>query len=160
MLAYPWSTRYQQSNQWAIETLAYAMEPTSITRERAQAWLARAEGRGDESKALFARALAEQLAAGLGTERVAVFPWDQNLNPTCRVLIDVLSMGGDLGKEATLSARWTLLDTQGKRPEVVRRSDFRETPADAGYHAWVAAQQRNIARLGQEITAAVKALPK
>ena len=39
MVAYPWAQVYQQSNQWAIETLALAMEPTSSTRERAQAWL-------------------------------------------------------------------------------------------------------------------------
>lgn len=39
MVAYPWAQTYQQSNQWALETLAYAVEPTSITRERAQAWL-------------------------------------------------------------------------------------------------------------------------
>jgi hypothetical protein len=39
MVAYPWSTRYQQSNQWAIETLAFAEEPAAATRERAQAWL-------------------------------------------------------------------------------------------------------------------------
>jgi hypothetical protein len=39
MVAYPWSVRYQQSNQWAIETLASAQEPAASTRERAQAWL-------------------------------------------------------------------------------------------------------------------------
>ncbi len=39
MLAYPWSQRYQQSNQWAIETLAMAREPAARDRERAQAWL-------------------------------------------------------------------------------------------------------------------------
>jgi hypothetical protein len=39
MLAYPWSTRYQQSNQWAIETLALAQEPAAQSRDRAQAWL-------------------------------------------------------------------------------------------------------------------------
>jgi hypothetical protein len=39
MLAYPWAQRYQQSNQWAIETLAMALEPGAATRERAQAWL-------------------------------------------------------------------------------------------------------------------------
>jgi hypothetical protein len=39
MLAYPWSTRYQQSNQWAIETLAGAMDAQATDRERAQAWL-------------------------------------------------------------------------------------------------------------------------
>ena len=39
MLAYPWSQTYQQSNQWALETLAFAMEPLANSRERAQAWL-------------------------------------------------------------------------------------------------------------------------
>ena len=39
MVAYPWSQRYQQSNQWAIETLAMTEEPAAATRERAQAWL-------------------------------------------------------------------------------------------------------------------------
>jgi hypothetical protein len=39
MVAYPWAQAYQQSNQWAIETLALAMDPNAATRERAQAWL-------------------------------------------------------------------------------------------------------------------------
>ncbi|HZW75013.1 MAG TPA: DUF2145 domain-containing protein [Caldimonas sp.] len=39
VVAYPWSSRYQQSNQWAIETLALAEDPQAATRERAQAWL-------------------------------------------------------------------------------------------------------------------------
>ncbi len=40
MVSYAWGTRYQQSNQWAIETLAAAMEPATVrTREQAQAWL-------------------------------------------------------------------------------------------------------------------------
>ena len=43
MVAYPWSQRYQQSNQWAIETLAMTEQAGADTRERAQAWL-RLEG--------------------------------------------------------------------------------------------------------------------
>ena len=39
MVAYPWSQRYQQSNQWALETIALAEDPAAATRERAQAWL-------------------------------------------------------------------------------------------------------------------------
>ena len=40
MVSYAWGTRYQQSNQWALETLAAAMEPATVrTREQAQAWL-------------------------------------------------------------------------------------------------------------------------
>lgn len=40
MVSYVWGDTYQQSNQWALETLALAMEPTHIsTRPQAQAWL-------------------------------------------------------------------------------------------------------------------------
>ena len=39
MVSYAWATKYQQSNQWALETLAAAMEPSVDSRERAQAWL-------------------------------------------------------------------------------------------------------------------------
>ena len=39
MVSYAWGTRYQQSNQWAIETLALAADPAVQRREQAQAWL-------------------------------------------------------------------------------------------------------------------------
>jgi hypothetical protein len=39
VVAYPWSSRYQQSNPSALETIALAEEPAAVTRERAQAWL-------------------------------------------------------------------------------------------------------------------------
>jgi hypothetical protein len=39
MVAYAWSQQYQQSNQWALETLAMAQEPAATDRVRAQAWL-------------------------------------------------------------------------------------------------------------------------
>jgi len=108
----------------------------------------------------FARAVTEQLARGLDTEQVALFPWDQHLKPTCRVLVDVLIMGGELGKEATLAVRWSLVDPSGKMSPAVRRSDLREVPTAAGYPAWVAAQQRNIAKLGQEIAEELQSFTK
>jgi hypothetical protein len=39
MVSYAWAVKYQQSNQWAIETLASAMESTIRNRQQAQAWL-------------------------------------------------------------------------------------------------------------------------
>ncbi len=39
MVAYPWAQSYQQSNQWAIETLAMAVDDNATNRARAQAWL-------------------------------------------------------------------------------------------------------------------------
>lgn len=43
MVAYAWGTRFQQSNQWAIETLAMAASPEVWSRGTAQDWL-RAQG--------------------------------------------------------------------------------------------------------------------
>ena len=39
MVANPWATRYQQSNQWALETLSMAVEPQIKARGQAQNWL-------------------------------------------------------------------------------------------------------------------------
>lgn len=39
IVSYAWGTRYQQSNQWVIETMAVAMEPGVRGRQQAQAWL-------------------------------------------------------------------------------------------------------------------------
>jgi hypothetical protein len=39
IVSYVWGRKYQQSNQWAIETLAAAMEPGVVSRGQAQAWL-------------------------------------------------------------------------------------------------------------------------
>ena len=39
MVAYAWSDRYQQSNQWVIETLALLGDPSVANRRQAQLWL-------------------------------------------------------------------------------------------------------------------------
>lgn len=39
MVSYAWGTRYQQSNQWALEAMAAMIEPGAGTRDTAQAWL-------------------------------------------------------------------------------------------------------------------------
>ncbi len=40
IVGYAWGQKYQQSNQWAVETLAAAMEPATVnSRAQAQAWM-------------------------------------------------------------------------------------------------------------------------
>ena len=39
MVSYAWATQYQQSNQWALETIAAALEPSASSRGKAQSWL-------------------------------------------------------------------------------------------------------------------------
>lgn len=67
MVAYPWAQRYQQSNQWAIETLAMAQDEAVGSRERAQNWL---ERRGYEPTTLHIDALT-RLGARVGSAHIA-----------------------------------------------------------------------------------------
>jgi len=67
MVSYPWSTKYQQSNQWVIETLAAAAEPGVTSRDKAQAWL---KFKGYEPTALKLTAI-ERLGARVTAANVA-----------------------------------------------------------------------------------------
>jgi uncharacterized lipoprotein YmbA len=104
----------------------------------------------------FGRALLEQLAGRLGTEQAYLYPGDQHLEPTCQVLLDILEMNGELGKEARLSVRWTLIDPKGKTRPITRHSTFSQHPADSGHDTWVNAQRGNISRLSEEIATLIK----
>lgn len=71
MVSYAWGTRYQQSNQWALEALAAMLEPgvtaTANTREPAQAWL---RFKGYQPTRLTVRPL-QRLGARVGTAHIA-----------------------------------------------------------------------------------------
>jgi len=102
-----------------------------------------------------ARAIGEQLATRLGTEQIAMYPAGQHLELTHQVVLDVVAMEGVLGKEATLVARWSVIDPKSKAARITRRSTVREQPTDNSHGAWVAAQRRNIAKLSEEIAGAI-----
>jgi len=104
----------------------------------------------------FARALAEQLAYDLGSDRIVVFPGNGQIKPDCQVLINVIAMDGDLGKNAELTVRWTLIDRHGKKAPAFRRSHFSEQPADEGYTSWVLSQRDNLNHLGKVIAKSIK----
>ena len=64
MVSYAWGQKYQQSNQWATETLAAAMNPAGIqSRAQAQSWL---QAQGYEPSSLIIRAFSR-----LGGRRTA-----------------------------------------------------------------------------------------
>jgi uncharacterized protein len=102
------------------------------------------------------RAVAELLASRLGTEQVLLYPVDRRLNPTVQVALDILAMDGELGREARLVARWTLIDPQGKRPARVGRGSYTRQPSGPGHDAWVEAQQRNLGALSDEIATLIR----
>ncbi|MEG0202337.1 MAG: DUF2145 domain-containing protein, partial [Comamonas sp.] len=69
MVSYAWGIKYQQSNQWATETLAAALDPNAIqNRAQAQAWL---QAKGYEPSSLIIRAIS-RLGGRMTAANIAV----------------------------------------------------------------------------------------
>ncbi len=62
----------------------------------------------------FTSAIERDLAAQASAERIVVFPWYNTVHVDLQVLIDVYRFETDGQGNATLSAKWTILDSIGK----------------------------------------------
>lgn len=105
MLAYPWSTQYQQSNQWAIETLAMVASPANDTRRQAQTWL-RIQGYRPTTLAI---PPLKRLGASIGTAHIAFD--DHPLGRRMAGQIDTVTVDSVFA--------WLERSRHGRRPEVV-----------------------------------------
>ncbi len=72
-----------------------------------------------------------------------------------RVEIDIARFDGELGGDALLVARWTLYGRQDKAL-VTQVSIIRESSGGEGFDLLIAAQNRTLQNLSQEILAAIK----
>ena len=105
----------------------------------------------------FARVVAENLVALLGTPRVTLFPQTLNADVDYRVQIEIRNFESAPGKSASLDAVWTVRRTKDGKTETGRTS-VREKVDDNGYDALAAAHSRGVARLSQDIADAVRTL--
>ena len=72
-----------------------------------------------------------------------------------RIEIDIARFDGMLGGDALLVARWTLYDRQSK-PLVTKVSIIRESSGGEGFDSLIAAQNRALQNLSQEIVASLR----
>jgi uncharacterized protein len=101
--------------------------------------------------------LAENIGLLLPTERIYIYPWRQSVTVDYQVLLNVVRLDGDLGEDAWLVVRWSLLGGQDNKLLATSRSSIREPVSGPEYVALVAAQSRAVAKLSQEIVAAIHA---
>ncbi len=111
---------------------------------------------GDLRKEL-SRALAQNLMERLNTDAVLLYPWSSSRRPDFEVSIQFFRFDGELGKLAELAGVWRLSDTRRDCEPVSRRFRIVETPASSGYAGLVSAISRGVAKLSEEIAAAVAA---
>jgi len=101
--------------------------------------------------------LAENIGDLLSTERVSIYPWRSYMPIDYQVTVDIIRFDGRLGKEAVLTARWSVLSGTDKTIVAMKRSDISEQTGSGGYEGLVAAQSRALAQLSREIAEAIKA---
>lgn len=102
-----------------------------------------------------ARVMTENLSVLLPSQRVVSYAWGRRVSLNRQITIDILRLDGVLGKTIILKANWAILEEDGKKTALVRRSDISEPVNGSEYASFVAAQSRALGALSREIAAAV-----
>jgi uncharacterized lipoprotein YmbA len=108
---------------------------------------------------IISRAVAENLTVLLGASIVTLFPDATSMDAAYRVVIDVQRFESASGDAATLDAVWLVKRLKDGTSET-GRTTVREPAPEKDYVALVAAHNRAIGRLSQDIANAVRALDR
>ena len=106
-----------------------------------------------------ARVVADNLVLMLGTPRVTLTAQGLGADADYRAAIDVQSFSSAPGEAALLDAVWNVRRAKDGKAET-GRTTVRETVQERGYDALAAAHSRAVARMSQDIAAAVRALDR
>src|ERR1700733_4160811 len=99
----------------AIKIPPYLDRPEIVTRAAPNRLELSKEDRWGESiQNGFTSTMQRNLAAQTGTENIIIFPWYNTVHVDMQVQIDVYRFEADSQGVATLSAKWTILDSTGK----------------------------------------------
>lgn len=106
----------------------------------------------------FAQVLAENIALLLGTEQVAVYPWEIDFKPHYRIALDIRYFEGQLGEEVVLDVVWRISGRESQKIEAAKASVIKEPVSAADYETLVAAKSQAIAQLSREIADEIRKL--
>lgn len=103
-----------------------------------------------------AQAVAENLRRLLGTSRIAAAHRVAGGSPEYRVALNVVRFESRLGNAAELDILWTIENASGHALRTGRSAVAQ--PAGAGYDTLVAAHSEALARVSEDIAAAIRSL--
>ena len=104
----------------------------------------------------FINVLADNIGFLLSTEQIHLYPWRLSVPIDYQIVLDIVRCDGRLGDAAWLEVRWSIFEGLGKKLLKASRSNIREPMTGAEYGDLVAAQSRALAKLSQEIAAAIQ----
>jgi uncharacterized lipoprotein YmbA len=108
----------------------------------------------------FARVLAQDLSAALGTREIQLFPWYAEASPDYQVAVSVRRFELEPDGGALLEARYELVDLRGKRPHQVRDAQLRRPAESRDTAASVAALSHALADLAAQIAQDLRAFAR
>jgi uncharacterized lipoprotein YmbA len=140
-----------------VSLAAYLDRPQIVTRETAHTLkLSESNVWAEPLQDSIPRVIGTNLANILDTNRVFRAPRrDRALPLDFRVAIGISRFDGRLGGDVMLCARWTLYG-QADRALFTRVSIIKEPTGAAGYDKLIAAQNRALQRLGNEIAETIR----
>ena len=94
------------------------------------------------------------------TERIYLYPWRKSVPIDYQVATDVIRCDGRLGDTVWLENRWSIFKWPEKKLLQTRRSSITEPVRGPDYNDLVEAQSRALAKLSEEIAAAIKQAEK
>jgi uncharacterized lipoprotein YmbA len=100
--------------------------------------------------------IAGNVSRQLQINDVWAHPWDSRTKPQKQIVLVIESLGGALGQEVELIAKWRLTDDFGLHAVATERQRFSATPADRSYTAYVAALNEMIGQLSQALEQSVR----
>jgi uncharacterized lipoprotein YmbA len=103
-----------------------------------------------------ARVMAADLGRRLGTGNVRTYPWQRDEDISRQVTLDLRQFHAGADGHAVLEAGWRVYQLPARRLVASRTFVAREQLAADGYQAMVAAQSKLLARLADEIAAAMR----
>lgn len=104
--------------------------------------------------------MAENLSRRIGSDAVVTFPWERAVLPSYQIAIDIRQFDSLAGGEVYLAAQWRIMGEDGRALLAIKRSDIREPFQGDGLEPLIAAQSRALARMSDEIAAAIDELYK
>lgn len=104
------------------------------------------------------RTLGENLSSLLSTNYIYMYPWLGSTPIDYQIEMYITRFDAELGGNAILIARWTLLSGENKQVLLVKHSTITQPTGGADYADLVAAESQVLEQLSREIAAAIKAI--
>jgi uncharacterized lipoprotein YmbA len=136
----------------------YLDRPQIVSRaSRAKLDLAEFDQWGAALHDTFQRALGENLALLIPTDRVVLYPWPRATELDYQVIVEVSRFDGTTGGEVVLAGHWSIVGADGKEL-MLRRARFSAHASGPNYEATVTALGRTLEALSRDIAEAVQGL--